>query len=334
MVTEPKWLKTARSLIGMREIPGPDHNAKILEWWKAMGAPYDDDETAWCGAFIDHCLRTAGEDVVNTGEMARHWLDLPVTLDQPAVGCIVVLWRESLTSWKGHVGFLVGKDSDGNLLLLGGNQDDGVNIKAFPLSQVLGYRWPSGQPDPEMLEIPIISDEQVAAWNEGRGPAQDASPVTQVGDAEGAPSVAADPGAPDGSSVANLPTRPHSAIADTPADPAEAKAAEASDSVLLRTTRAAIPKHEASSDTTSGANSHAETAEAVSHDQQIEIPRELAAGKSLARQPQREAQEPGPDEANVAGGGKLPPVPTEAFVEKSSDMAYVGIRETDHDLSV
>ncbi|MFC7396868.1 TIGR02594 family protein [Chelatococcus sp. GCM10030263] len=233
MVTEPSWLKVARDSIGMREIPGPEHNATIVDWWKGMGAPFRDDETAWCGAFLDHCLRAAGEEVVDTGQVARNWLKLPVTLDEPAVGSIAVLWRESPTSWKGHAGFLVGKDSDGNPLVLGGNQDDGVNVKAFPASQVLGYRWPSGQPDPELLKIPTFTDEQVAAWNTPPQPAPDLA----------APSV---PESATDGAVAE--TAPNPAASADPVVPAATADSQHRDVIVVRTTRSATPESGPSQD--------------------------------------------------------------------------------------
>ena len=39
-------------------------------------------------------------------------------LTKPAYGCLVVFTRQG----GGHVGFVVGKDKAGNLLVLGGNQ--------------------------------------------------------------------------------------------------------------------------------------------------------------------------------------------------------------------
>ncbi|CAH1653592.1 TIGR02594 family protein [Chelatococcus asaccharovorans] len=168
----------ARSHVGMREIPGPTHNQAIVDWWQDMGAPFRDDETPWCGAFMDHILRSSGEETVETGQVARKWLNLPVTLDEPAVGCVVVLWRESPTSWKGHAGFLVGKTETGDLLLLGGNQHDAVTVEAFPASRVLGYRWPDGQPDREFYNVPTLNNEQIAALTPATAPAHDHATVS------------------------------------------------------------------------------------------------------------------------------------------------------------
>ncbi|EBX3952627.1 TIGR02594 family protein, partial [Salmonella enterica subsp. enterica serovar Offa] len=63
-------------------------------------------------------------------------------LKEPVYGCIVTFSRTG----GGHVGFVVGKTESGNLMVLGGNQSDAVNIKAFKTDRVTGYRWPSGVP--------------------------------------------------------------------------------------------------------------------------------------------------------------------------------------------
>jgi hypothetical protein len=54
-------------------------------------------------------------------------------------GDIVVFWRESIKSWKGHVGFYI-REKDGWIYTLGGNQANQVKISAYPKSRVLSYR--------------------------------------------------------------------------------------------------------------------------------------------------------------------------------------------------
>jgi peptidoglycan hydrolase-like protein with peptidoglycan-binding domain len=59
----------------------------------------------------------------------------------PKPGDIVVFWRESPQSWKGHVGFFMGFNQDGSKVFsLGGNQGDSVSIKAYDAGKVLGFR--------------------------------------------------------------------------------------------------------------------------------------------------------------------------------------------------
>ena len=42
-------------------------------------------------------------------------------------------------SWQGHVGFFKGQGAQ-KLNLLGGNQNDQVNVKSYPVSKLLGVR--------------------------------------------------------------------------------------------------------------------------------------------------------------------------------------------------
>jgi hypothetical protein len=54
---------------------------------------------------------------------------------------VVVFWRESVNSWKGHVGFFLGFNSDASrVFCLGGNQSDSVSVQAYDAAKVLGYR--------------------------------------------------------------------------------------------------------------------------------------------------------------------------------------------------
>lgn len=75
-------------------------------------------------------------------ESARSWLEWGTELSEPVYGCVVVFRRNG----GGHVGFVVGQKSNGDLMVLGGNQGDAVCISAFPRSRVAGYRWPEGIP--------------------------------------------------------------------------------------------------------------------------------------------------------------------------------------------
>lgn len=137
---EPKWLAEAREHIGLAEIKGQQHSPEILQMWRDIKrGGIKDDETPWCAAFVGAMLERTGIRS-SRFEGARSYLQWGETLSQPALGCIVVFSRDG----GGHVGFAVGKDRAGNILVLGGNQADAVNIRAFPVSRVTGYRWPAG----------------------------------------------------------------------------------------------------------------------------------------------------------------------------------------------
>ncbi|MCY1453660.1 hypothetical protein D9M71_706690 [compost metagenome] len=138
--SEPIWIKEAKKLIGLREINGAQHAPEILQMWKDIKrGGIKDDETPWCAAFVGAMLERAGIRS-SRFESARSYLEWGQQLVNPVPGCIVVFTRQG----GGHVGFAVGRDRSGNLLILGGNQSDAVNVKAFPVSRVTGYRWPSG----------------------------------------------------------------------------------------------------------------------------------------------------------------------------------------------
>ncbi|RUV98329.1 TIGR02594 family protein [Mesorhizobium sp. M5C.F.Ca.IN.020.14.1.1] len=165
-MSDPAWLANARKYLGQREVRGPQHNPHVLKWWKNMGAPFKDDETPWCGAFVGGVLVETGIRPVAGGASAQAWLKLPVKLDKPAVGAVVVFWRGSPSSGLGHVGFVVGKDQAGHIMVLGGNQGDTVSIKPFSTDRVKGYRWPGVYPYSERFNLPVISSDGRVSTNE------------------------------------------------------------------------------------------------------------------------------------------------------------------------
>lgn len=147
---EPTWLAAARADIGLREIPGAPTAPKIAGWLKQLRAWWSDDETPWCGVAVAAWMQAAG-----IGPLPRHWMrarawaEWGQPLAYPAHGCVVVFARQG----GGHVGLLVGEDAAGNLLILGGNQGDAVNVRAFPRARVLAYRWPPGRDLPGQLKL-------------------------------------------------------------------------------------------------------------------------------------------------------------------------------------
>ncbi len=144
MNTEPLWITEARRHLGVREIPGVNHHPLILAMWKAIKrGGIRDDETPWCAAFVGFCLENVGI-VSSRFESARSYLSWGRQIDKPVHGCVVVFTREG----GGHVGFLVGVDGRGDLLILGGNQGNEVNVRTFPRGRVTGYRWPLAVPLP------------------------------------------------------------------------------------------------------------------------------------------------------------------------------------------
>ena len=143
-MNKPRWVLQAENHIGVKEVKGATPNPVIVQFWKDIRrGGIRDDETPWCAAVVGSMLERSGIQSTRF-ESAKSYLSWGEQLDRPVYGCVVVLSRDG----GGHVGFVVGKDKAGNLLVLGGNQGDAVNVKAFPLSRVTGYRWPPGEPLP------------------------------------------------------------------------------------------------------------------------------------------------------------------------------------------
>lgn len=151
-MTEPAWLVEGRKYIGEKEIKGPQHNPLILQFWKDIKrGGIKDDETPWCAAYVGGVLERSGI-VSSRFESASSYLKWGTKLEEPVLGCVVVFTREG----GGHVGFVVGKAANGDLMVLGGNQSDAVNIRAFSRSRVTGYRWPTGVPDAQQ-PLPVLN---------------------------------------------------------------------------------------------------------------------------------------------------------------------------------
>ena len=149
--------------IGVSEIAGKVHSKRVLSYWELAKLPFNTDETPWCAGFCNAMLESVGIKGTRSG-MARSF----ETWGQPCgpvPGAIVVLWRGSPSSGSGHVGFLTSRDQRGNLMILGGNQGDAVNVRPFSTSRLVGYRWPSGF-DPSGAPLGTVESEDRVSQNE------------------------------------------------------------------------------------------------------------------------------------------------------------------------
>jgi len=130
----------AKGYIGTTEGPGPGNNPVIMEMYASVGHDWvEHDAVAWCAAFVGHCLERAG--IRSTRRLtARSYLDwgVPVEMADAQPGDIGVIPRGS-SSWQGHV-FFIERIEGAWVWGLGGNQDDAVNVKRYPVSKLLGVR--------------------------------------------------------------------------------------------------------------------------------------------------------------------------------------------------
>jgi len=161
----PEWFQIAKREIGTKEIKGSRHNPKILEYWEDSELFFKDDETPWCAGFVGAMLKRAGIDGTASG-MARSYERWGNQISKPTLGAVVVFYRGSRSSGSGHVGFYAGHDENGNIMVLGGNQSDAVNIKPFPCTRLIGYFWPKQAPFPSINADPLLTSNGEVSTNE------------------------------------------------------------------------------------------------------------------------------------------------------------------------
>lgn len=159
---EQTWITKAKSYIGLKEIKGDVAAPEIVQFWKDIkNSGLKDDETPWCAGFVGACLEQVG--IKSTRSAAsQSYLNWGEVLSKPIMGCIVVFKRDG----GGHVGFVMGKDQNGNIMVLGGNQSDAVNIKPFKTERIVGYRWPIGVKHPIETTLKIASSDGKLSTNE------------------------------------------------------------------------------------------------------------------------------------------------------------------------
>jgi uncharacterized protein (TIGR02594 family) len=137
----------AQRFVGVREVPGSQSNPAVLAMLKLDGDWPEGDDVPWCSAFANYVawlLRLPRSKSL----MARSWLKVGRAVGEEAeVGFDVVVLKRGtggqpgpeVLDAPGHVGFYAGVEN-GKVLVLGGNQQDEVNITAYSKSRVLGIR--------------------------------------------------------------------------------------------------------------------------------------------------------------------------------------------------
>jgi uncharacterized protein (TIGR02594 family) len=135
------WFNQAKTYIGIKEIPGPNNNPIILQWLKNLKAWWQNDDEAWCGTFVAQCLKEVDIQPPKLWMRALEYNEVwGVKIDNPIEGCIVTFSRKG----GGHVGFVAGTNKQGQLVVLGGNQNNMVNYATFDKERVVGYYLPKG----------------------------------------------------------------------------------------------------------------------------------------------------------------------------------------------
>jgi uncharacterized protein (TIGR02594 family) len=139
----PLWVIEGLKWLNLAETPGNGNSREILTWAKeeggAIARDYTYDAIPWCALYANMVLTKVG--IKGTESLwALDWNNWGQKLAGPAVGAFAPMKREG----GGHIAIVVGRDEHNNLMCLGGNQSDAVNIRAFPAERPLSFRWPVG----------------------------------------------------------------------------------------------------------------------------------------------------------------------------------------------
>ncbi len=132
------WISFAESQLGIREATGNNDGIDVVKYLKSadLGAGHP-----WCGAFVNWSFSQAGMNSVKNPAWALNWRKYGNSIERPAYGSIGTLIRPG----GGHVGFVVANDQErqGWVIMLGGNQDDQVSYRSFPVS-IMKFNYPTG----------------------------------------------------------------------------------------------------------------------------------------------------------------------------------------------
>lgn len=138
-----KWMDIAFAELGVKEIPGPEHNPRIIEYHSATTLMAKDDETPWPSSFVNWVMKQAG--IEGTADpSAASWLKWGREIPEPVFGAITVLQLRTNNPWKASmVGFYVGSEGENKVKVLGGNINNQVRVAAYPANRVVSYRLPA-----------------------------------------------------------------------------------------------------------------------------------------------------------------------------------------------
>jgi len=131
-----KAYELAGRQLGMNENEQRD---ALKKYMKDGGVGLDPAVTAWCAGYVNSSLAQAG--MQGTGSnMARSFMNWGTGVSDPRKGDIAVFSRGDPKGPYGHVGFFEGYDKDGNIIVLGGNQNDAVSRQTYAAERLLGFR--------------------------------------------------------------------------------------------------------------------------------------------------------------------------------------------------
>ena len=108
------WLDYLVRHIGLKEIPGPEHEPQIVAWGRDAGIGWwNNDEDAWCAVAVNGAMGNTGYPSTRSA-LARSFTTYGTRLDKPVRGAIVVFPRGNNPLY-GHVGVVEQVFADGTM---------------------------------------------------------------------------------------------------------------------------------------------------------------------------------------------------------------------------
>jgi uncharacterized protein (TIGR02594 family) len=144
----PRLLTEFLRIFGTEEDQTDRSNPTILQWARSINYDkiYRDDAIPWCGLAMAYVAGQAGWDFAPRGNplWALNWASWGDPTPTPMLADVLVFNRKG----GGHVGVYVAED-DTAFHVLGGNQDDAVNVRRVDKGRFVAARrcpWRINQP--------------------------------------------------------------------------------------------------------------------------------------------------------------------------------------------
>ncbi len=138
----PKWLTVALREQGQTEVVGSENNPRIIQYLESVSPSLSQggDETPWNAAFVNWVFKQSGIEPRGSA-LAREWLSWGQELATPRLGALAVFSRRG-SEHMGSLCFYLG-EIEGQVLCLGGNFYNSVQLSAKAKASLLAYRWPN-----------------------------------------------------------------------------------------------------------------------------------------------------------------------------------------------
>lgn len=129
----------AERFLNLSEVKGTIDNVQIMAMLHLDTDWPQHDEVPWCSAFVNYvCWLLRLPRTRSLAAISWETVGSPITLDDAIKGFDIVVLKRG-TGRQRHVGFFAGTNN-ATVLLLGGNQNNQVNVSAYDVKNVTAVR--------------------------------------------------------------------------------------------------------------------------------------------------------------------------------------------------